>query len=243
MTKKALTIFKRTLLLALGTMILSSLSFATIMCDGTPTAISVINAGGGCQFGTNAFTNVSIATSTESITTPAGAIDPNQVALSFTLSGNLLNVVVSNLNTNTTGSSTGSNWGLVGTQQFSLILTYTVTGSLPAYFLGVGDSFNGSGTTCGPTCGTGNISFDKTADSTTLPTLSLAMTSQAPVGFAGAPLSTFNVTDNIQVHATNASATLVDATNSFVVPEPMTSMLLGSGLLAFGFLLRRKRRN
>jgi hypothetical protein len=240
--KKTLTIFKRTLLLALATMILSSLSFATILCDGTPIAISVINTGGGCQFGSNAFTNVSIATSTDSITTPAGAIDPNQVALSFNLSGNLLNVVVSNLNTNTTGSSTGSNWGLVGTQQFSLILTYTVTGNLPAYFLGVGDSFNGSGTTCGAACGTGNISFDKTADSTTLPTLSLAMMSQAPVGFAGAPLSTFNVTDNIQVHATNASATLVDATNSFVVPEPMTSMLLGSGLLAVGFVLRRKRR-
>jgi hypothetical protein len=242
MMKKTLPNFKRTLLLALATMALSSISFATILCDGTPTAISVINAGGGCQFGSNAFTNVSIATSTDSITTPAGAIDPNQVALSFSLAGNLLNVVISNLNTDTTGSSTGSNWGLTGTQQFSLILTYTVTGSLPAYFLGVGDSFNGSGTTCGAACGTGNISFDKTADSTTLPTLSLAMMSQAPVGFAGAPLSTFNVTDNIQVHATNASATLVDATNSFVVPEPMTSMLLGSGLLAFGFILRRKRR-
>jgi hypothetical protein len=242
MMKKTLPNFKRTLLLALATMILSSLSFATILCDGTPTAISVINAGGGCQFGSNAFTNVSIATSTESVTSPAGAIDANQVALSFSLSGNLLNVVISNLNTNTTGSTTGSNWGLTGTQQFSLILTYTVTGSLPAYFLGVGDGFNGTGTTCGAACGTGAVSFDKTADSTTLSTLSLAMTSQAPVGFAGAPLSTFNVTDNIQVHATNASATLVDATNSFVVPEPMTSMLLGSGLLAFGFILRRKRR-
>jgi hypothetical protein len=174
-------------------------------------------------------------------TSPTGAVDPNQVAVSISQSGNLLDVVLTNLNTNTFGSTTGSNWSLTGTQQFSLIFTYTVTGSLPAYFLGVGDSFNGSGTTCGPACGTGNISFDKTADSTTLPTLSLANTSQAPVAFAGGPLSTFNVTDNIQVHATNASATLVDATNSFVVPEPMTSMLLGSGLLAFGFILRRKR--
>jgi hypothetical protein len=44
------------------------------------------------------------------------------------------------------------------------------------------------------------------------------------------------------VHATNASATLLNATNSFVIPEPMTSVLLGSGLLAFGFMLRRKRK-
>ena len=240
--KITLTDFKRTLFLALATTALSSTSFATILCDGTPTSVATISAGGGCQFGSNAFTNVSIATSTDSITTPAGSIDPNQVALSFIMTGNMLNVIISNLNTNTTGSSTGSNWGLTGTQQFSLILTYTVTGSLPAYFLGVGDNFNGSGTTCGPACGTGNISFDKTADSTTLPTLSLAMMIQSPVGFAGAPLSTFDVTDNIQVHATNATATLVNATNSFVVPEPMTSMLLGSGLLAFGFVLRRKRR-
>ncbi len=239
--RKTLTNFKRTLLLVLATTAFSSLSFATILCDGT-TSITAISTAGGCQYGSNTFTNVSIATSTESFSTPAGAIDPNQVAVAISQSGDLLDVVLTNLNTDTTGSTTGSNWSLTGTQQFSLIFTYTVTGSLPAYFLGVGDSFNGSGTTCGVACGTGNVSFDKTADGTTLPTLSLGNMSQAPVGFAGAPLSTFNVTDNIQVHATNASATLVDATNSFVVvPEPMTAMLLGSSLLVFGFVLRRKR--
>jgi hypothetical protein len=238
--KKTRTNFKRTLLLALATTAFSSLSFATILCDGT-TSITVISAAGGCQYGANTFTNLSIATSTKSTATPSGAIDPNQVAVAISQSGDLLDVVLTNLNTNTTGSTTGFNWSLTGTQQFSLIFTYTVTGSLPAYFLGVGDGFNGSGTTCGPACGTGNVSFDKTADTTTLPTLSLANTSQAPVAFAGAPLSSFDVIDNIQVHATNASATLTDATNSFVVPEPMTAMLLGSGLLVFGFVLRRKR--
>lgn len=235
--KKTRTKFKRTLLLVLATTAFSSLSFATILCDGT-TSITAISAAGGCQYGSNTFTNVSLAGSSESFSTPAGAIDPNQVAVGISQVGDLLDVVITNLNTDTTGSTTGSNWSLTSTQQFSLIFTYTVTGSLPAYFLGVGDSFNGSGTTCGVACGTGNVSFDKTADGTTLPTLSLGNMSQAPVAFAGAPLSTFNVTDNIQVHATNASATLVDATNSFVVPEPVTSMLLGSSLLVFGFVLR-----
>jgi hypothetical protein len=138
------------------------------------------------------------------------------------------------------GNLTPSNWVLTATQQFNLVLTYTVTGSLPAYFVAVGDSFNGSATSNAN--GTGAVTYDKTADGVTLMTLGTGgMTSQAPVAFPGAPLSTFNVTDNILVHATNASATLVNATNSFVVPEPATSILLGSGLLAF-FMLRRKRR-
>jgi|SRR5580704_2041587 hypothetical protein len=239
-----MTVLKRALLLALTTMALSSLSFATILCSA-PTAISAIIAAGGCAFGTNTFTNVSISTSTESPGTPFAAIDPSQVALQITGNPalNSIDVIVSNL--------TPSNWVVRNTQQFNLILTYTVTGGLPAYFAGVGDSFNGSATTCsagttpcvdGAPSGAGAISFDKTADSTTLPTLALGTTSQPPVAFGAGPLSTFNVTDNIQVHATNASATLTDATNSFVIPEPMTSVLLGSGLLAFGFLLRRKRR-
>lgn len=228
--KKTLTIFQRTLLLALATMALSSLSFATILCDSFQT-ITAITAAGGCGFGPNSFTNVSIGTSTEGGGAAADAISPDTVGLTINQTGNLLNVVISN--------SDSASWALTAAQQFNLILTYTVTGPLPAYFVGVGDSFNGSGTS--NVNGTGAIAFDKTADSTTLLTLSLAKTSQAPVAFAGAPLSTFNVTDNIQVHATNASATLLNATNSFVVPEPMTSMLVGSGLLAFGFMLRRKR--
>ena len=213
-------------------MALSSLSSASIYCGAAQTLSDII-AGGGCSFGSNTFTNVSLAGSTTAGGAPAGAIDPTQVTLQAALVGsNLLNVVITNL--------TPSNWALSGSQQFTLVLSYTLTGALPAYFLAVGDSFNGSGTS--NSNGTGGVSFDKTADSTTLLTLSLAMMSQAPVGFAGAPLQTFNVTDNLQVHATNASATLVDATNSFVVPEPVTSMLLGSSLLALGFMLRRKRK-
>ena len=64
----------------------------------------------------------------------------------------------------------------------------------------------------------------------------------------GGTIQTFNVTDNIIVHASNASATLVNATDSFtmratvVTPEPMASLLLGSGLLAFVFMHKFARR-
>lgn len=222
---------RRILILATATMALSSLSFGSVFCG---TAVTIAATGGSCFFGSNTFTNISIATSSESVSAPAGAIDPNQVTFQVsTATPNLLNVLISNL--------TPSNWALSGTQQFNLVLTYTVTGALPAYFQAVGDSFTGSATS--NSNGTGAVSYDKSADSVTLLTLSTGgITSQAPVAFPGAPLSTFNVTDNIQVHATNASATLVNATNSFVVPEPVSSVLLGSGLLAFGIILRRKRK-
>jgi len=49
------------------------------------------------------------------------------------------------------------------------------------------------------------------------------------------------VNDNFQVAASTQSASVNSATNIFIVPEPMTSVFLGSGLLAIGLLLRRKR--
>src|ERR1700736_1984486 len=180
-------ILKRTLIVTFATMALSSLSFgAPISCA---TAVTIAATGGSCYFGSNTFTNISIGTSTESVGSPAGAIDPTQVTFQVSTSApNLLNVLIGNL--------TPSNWVLTATQQFNLVLTYTVTGSLPAYFVAVGDSFNGSATSNAN--GTGAVTYDKTADGVTLMTLGTGgMTSQAPVAFPGAPLSTFNVTDNI----------------------------------------------
>lgn len=224
---------KRTILLALATMALSSLSFATILCGGAPQTISAIAAAGGCTFGSNLFSNVSISTSNEFAASP-DAIDPTKVQLTLTgatTNPGVVNVVVSDSN--------AAAWALVGAMQFDLVLTYTVTGSA-AYFTQFSDSFVGTAT------GSGQISYDKMANGQILPTLVSPSSSNAPISLGGT-IQTFNVVDNIIVHASNASATLTNATNSFTmiasspVPEPMTSMLLGSGLLAFGLLLRRKR--
>jgi hypothetical protein len=228
---------KRALLLALATMALSSLSFATILCSGVPQTISAIAAAGGCTYGTNLFSNVSIATSNEFAASP-DAIDPTKVQL--TLTGALTNPGVVNV---IVSDSNSAAWTLLGAMQFDLVLTYTVTGSA-AYFSQFADSFNGTAT------GAGEISYDKMANGQILPTLVTPSSSNAAQSLGGT-VQTFNVTDNIIVHASNATATLVNATNSFTMvptvvnpaPEPMTSMLLGSGLLAFGLILRRHKRS
>jgi hypothetical protein len=131
-----------------------------------------------------------------------------------------------------------ASWALTGSQQFDLILTYTVTGSA-LYFTQFADSFNGTAT------GAGEVSYDKMANGQVLPTLVTPSSSNSPISLGGT-IQTFSVTDNIIVHASNFTATLSNATNSFTMatvstPEPMTSMLLGTGLLALGFVLRRKR--
>jgi hypothetical protein len=234
---KTLTVFRRVLLLGLATMTLSSLSFATILCGAVPQTISAIAAGGGCTFGSNLFSNVSIATSVEFVASP-DAIDPTKVQLTLTgatTNPGVVNVMVSDSN--------AAAWALVGAMQFDLILTYTVTGSAP-YFTQFADSFTGTAT------GAGEVSYDKMANGRVLPTLVTPSSSNAPMSLGGT-IQTFAVTDNIIVHASGATATLTNATNSFTMvpvvigtPEPATSILMGSGLLAFAYMymLRRKRR-
>jgi len=112
-----------TLFVVFATLALPSTSFASILCDGAPTFILAIIAGGGCQFGSNLFTNVSIGANIELAASP-DAIDPTKVQLAFTgatSSPGVVNVTVSNAN--------AASWALVGAMQFDLRLTYTVTGS------------------------------------------------------------------------------------------------------------------
>jgi hypothetical protein len=233
------TILKRTLLLALATTVMSSLSFASLLVCGSNQSVTLLSSAGvtGCTFGSNTFTNFSVAGSNEFGTTSPDAISPSTVQMTFTgatTNPGVVNVMLSN--------SDVAAWALTGSQQFDLVLTYTVTGSA-AYFTQFADSFNGTAT------GAGEVSYDKSANGQILPTLVTPSSSNAPMSLGG-QIQTFNVTDNIIVHASNATATLTNATNSFTMvsivtnpaPEPMTSMMLGSGLLALGFVLRRKKR-
>jgi hypothetical protein len=222
----------------------AALSSATPLCPDVATSLASLGVGaagsginGACAIGPTIFSNISLAGSSSSGI--AGAIDPTQIDIAFNQVGNILNVTLTN---------PGGSWALTGTQQFDLVLSYTATAAGPM-FSGFGDSFTGTSTT--NTNGTGAIAFDKSATNGSsptqdLPTLSLTgLKSNNPMLFTGTPappLTTVNIVDNIQVHATNASATLNSTVNSFIVPEPMTSMLLGSGLLVLGIALRRKRR-
>lgn len=227
--------------LALGVTGLSSLSFAAVLCPtSAPAALSTLGVGaagtgisGACSYGANTFSNISLTGSTiAGAPSPTGSIDPTLVDIQVTSQnipgGGLINLTLTN----------PTSWALSGSSQFTLVLSYTVTGG--PWFASVGDSLIGSATS--NSLGNGSVSFDKSAGGVVLPNANLINTSNAQTAFPGAPLSTFNVTDNIQVHASNASATLNQTVNSFVVPEPMTSMLLGTGLLGFGLMLRRKRR-
>ena len=121
-------VLKTTLLLAVAMMVFSSLSFGSILCDGAPTTLNAANAGGGCQFGSNLFTNLSLAGSFAFPGTPSDSINSGTVSVSFTGSTTnpgVVNVVLTN--------SDAASWALTGTQQFSLVFSYTVTGSA-AYF-------------------------------------------------------------------------------------------------------------
>jgi len=205
---------------------------ASLASFGVGTAGSGVN--GACLFGASLFSNISLAGSSSSATAQPGAVDPNDVDAQVTQVGNLLTLTLTD--------PTAGDWSLTGTQQFTLNLSYTLSGG--AWFNSFGDSLISAAS------GGGGVSFANSVVNgasavQALPTLSAAGLSSNPqTAFTGAPappLSTVDVTDDIQVQATNGAANLTSATNAFVVPEPMTSVLFGSGLMVLGLMLRRKR--
>jgi hypothetical protein len=243
LTTKTGVVFSKVAVLAVGLASLSVLGYATPLCPtsapGSLASIGVGTAGSGvsgaCLFGATLFSNISIAGSSFFGTAQPGSIDPNDVNAQVTQVGNIISLTMTD--------TTAGDWSISGTQQFTIILNYTLSGG--PWFVSFADSLSSSGSAGGA------VSFAKSAENGSspvqaLPTLSAAGLSSNPqttfTGSPAPPLSTVNITDNIQVQATNGAATLTSATNSFVVPEPMTSTLLGSGLLAFGLMLRRKRR-
>jgi hypothetical protein len=120
----------KALLLAAGVVALSSPSFALTVCTGVPTSVSALIAAGGCSFGANTFTLFDLTGSSG----VAAAINPANIGVSINSVGTTLSVVLSPLNTT---------WSVSGTNQFTINMTYTVTGA-GAWFRQFGDSLQGT---------------------------------------------------------------------------------------------------
>jgi hypothetical protein len=209
----------------LGIMALASAGFGVPLCTGPLTILSL--GATGCSVGVVTFSNFALLNPTAG----GGAVLPSDTNV-------LINITFASPNDVLTFTPvTPANWQLGSSnQQWAFTINYTVTAPT-AFFHSYQSSVSGSFT------GTGNFSLTKnvstqpaTAGADQVNNLS------AVIPFVGAPISTFNVSDNIQLSSgTSGTASLTSVRNIFSTPEPLTSILLGSGLLAFGCMTRRRR--
>jgi hypothetical protein len=245
MTKTA-GICSRVAMLAVVLVSLSVLGHATPVCPSAPATLASIGVGSAGSGVTGAchtsylnvlFSNISLAGSSASGTTQPGAIDPNDVEVQFQ-EFCCYQPGVSILLTD----PMAGDWNLTGTQKFTLDLSYTNSGT---EFFSFGDELGADAS------GGGTVLFDSSAmgDSNpiqALPTLSaggLTLAAMFLTGWPHFPPDTVQITESIQVQANNGTANLTSAiTGVDAVPEPTTSRLLCSGLLALGLILRRKRK-
>jgi len=119
-------------------------------------------------------------------------------------------------------------------------LNYTITGG-GAYFRAFSDAISAS--TTSTAAGASLTKGVTDTNGTMFLNVNDQNATSAVTTLTGGPFSVLTVSDNFDVHASNFNATLLNATNTFLTPEPVTSMLIGSGLLAFGFMLRRRKIN
>jgi hypothetical protein len=215
----------RVLWVAIGTLVLAAAGMAAPMCTGTVTIQSLEAAG--CQLGVVVFDNFSF-------------VNPSSGGTPYVPSDTNVNITIdynSPLNVVTFTPVNAADWDLTSNfQQFAFTVTYTVTAPT-AFFLDWAPSISGLRS------GTGGFSIVETINGSAVNGADAFSSNPPPTLFAGGPVSTFNVSDNIQASSgSSGTSSLFSVTNSFTVPEPLSSVLLGSGLLALGFLLRCKRR-
>lgn len=131
---------------------------------------------------------------------------------------------------------------VTGTQQYTMILYYLVTGS---GVIGTNATMSASVT------GGGSASLTKDIFGSTPQILGGNAIATANVNNqqGTGPLAIFNggasffSRDTLTIQANNNTATVTSFGNVFqTVPEPMTSLLIGGGLLAIGLLRRRRKR-
>jgi hypothetical protein len=147
--------FSRVAILAAGLASLSVLGYATPFCPGyvtlAPATLASIGVGtagsgvtGACTSGFNLFSNISLAGSSVSGSAPPGAIDPNDVEVQVRQIGFDFFFILTD--------PIPGDWSLTGTQQFTLDLSYTVSG--PPWFFFFNDELNANAS------GGGVVSFD-----------------------------------------------------------------------------------
>lgn len=209
-----------------GILLVASMAMAAPMCSG-PTSVTSLGATG-CFIGATLFSNFSIS-GANVIGKPASAVDPNSVLVNISYSSPVFTVA--------TTPTTATDWQLTSNQQFSFVLTYTVTagGSDFASYQSAVSFSNQSGT--------GSISLVKSVSSGSTGSAGADQVNPTSAVFAFSPSqSTFVVTDNIQANGgTNGTVNALSFTNVFTTPEPATTMLIGSGLLSLAMFLRRRR--
>src|SRR5205085_11762285 len=117
--------FRKSLILAVGVMALSSLSFAIPVCLSSFVTVATLTSQGGCVLGSNTFSGFSITGGNLIGGASSHAIDANSIDLSIQYVRPLITVTTTNSDLNS--------WALTGAQQFSFQLNYAVTGG-GAYF-------------------------------------------------------------------------------------------------------------
>jgi hypothetical protein len=219
----------------------SALGTAAPAC--TTTTYDVYISQGSCSIGNFTFSNFSTLTYTSSLGQPR----PAATQLLVTPSGDGLGSLALGFNYQSAPQTPMDIIVNTNGAQFGVTFTYNVVGAgAPLEGDVMWSTF--SNTTPGSASATKNsqlVSGGTIYTSTVSDqggSNALANRSGSAVSFVPATPGPYTIQDSISLQAqTGGAATLRDFTNVFAIPEPLTGVLLGSGLVLLGLARRRRK--